>query len=114
MLFIIMSNAIKAGQYAVIFTSKRSSIDSAGYSLMAEKMDRLVSAQPGYVSHSSVRDNDGIGITVSYWDSLDAIRAWKGIQDHQEAQAKGKSTWYSDYEIVICRIERRYGLEKVK
>ena len=65
--------------YAVIFTSERTSFED-GYGEMAERMVELAKQQPGYLGHESARD--GIGITVSYWESLEAIRNWKQHTEH--------------------------------
>ncbi len=75
--------------YVVIFTSKRTESDN-GYKQMAEKMMELVSQQPGFLGAESVRD-DSLGITVSYFDSLEAIKNWKENTMHKIAQEKGKS-----------------------
>jgi len=92
--------------YAVIFTSTLIE-NPEGYEEMAEQMDKLVSTQPGFLGYESARDQ--VGITVSYWDSLEAIRNWKANQDHLIAQEKGKSLWYSDYKVRICKVEMAYG-----
>ena len=60
--------------YAVIFTSERTDGDN-GYADMALRMLELAAGQPGYLGIESARS--GLGITVSYWDSRDAIAAWK-------------------------------------
>ena len=93
--------------YAVIFTSRRTEED-AGYNDMAMRMLELAQEQPGFLGVESARD--GVGITVSYWLDLAAIRAWKANVEHQEAQHRGKQQWYSDYRVRICRVEREYGL----
>ncbi|HLF34345.1 MAG TPA: antibiotic biosynthesis monooxygenase [Cyclobacteriaceae bacterium] len=92
--------------YAVIFTSKRNEVDY-GYQEMAGKMEELVRKQPGYLGHESARQT--LGITVSYWDSLEAIKNWKKNSDHLLAQQKGRETWYQSYKIRICKVERDYG-----
>ncbi len=91
--------------YAVIFTSKRTLVDD-GYVEMAQKMEDLAKLQPGFISVESARNE--IGITVSYWESLEAIRDWKSNLDHLFAQEKGKSTWYSYYKVRIAKVEREY------
>lgn len=94
--------------YAVIFSSQRTEGDK-GYSNMAEKMERLAAEQPGFLGVESVRDASGAGITISYWDSLEAIRNWKQNSSHQEAQEKGKQVWYQNYSVKICKVERAYS-----
>ena len=53
----------------------------------------------------SARD-EGLGITVSYWDSLEAIRLWKENAAHQVAQERGKNEWYESFGLRICKVER--------
>ena len=72
-------------------------------------MFALASLQPGFLGAESVRDADGVGITVSYWETLDAIRNWKRNEGHLVAQSKGKSDWYQQYRLRICKVEREYG-----
>lgn len=92
--------------FAVVFTSVRKSTEAAEYAAMADRMVELASGQPGFLGVESVRDLDGIGITVSYWDSLDAIRDWRTHAEHRVAQSLGRSNWYSEYRLRICRVER--------
>lgn len=95
--------------YAVIFSSLRTEGDN-GYGEMAARMMELASQQPGYLGVESARD--GLGITVSYWRSLEEIAAWKRVVDHLEAQRRGRADWYSAYCTRIAKVERDYGFEK--
>jgi len=97
--------------YAVIFTSTLSE-STKGYSEMAEKMEKLAKQQEGFLGIDSARND--VGITVSYWKSLDAIKNWKQQSDHLEAQIKGKAEWYSWYDLKICKVEREYSFENKK
>lgn len=92
--------------YAVIFTSERTAIE-AGYAETANRMVELAKQQPGYLGHESARQDTGI--TVSYWDSLEAIRNWKQNAEHLIAQEKGRAEWYDRYKARICRVERDYA-----
>jgi heme-degrading monooxygenase HmoA len=94
--------------YAVIFTSQRTEGDR-GYGHMAERMVELAAKQPGFLGVESVRGLDGLGITVSYWSSEEAIAAWKAHMDHKPAQETGKRVWYADYQIRVAKVERDYG-----
>ncbi|MBP55363.1 MAG: antibiotic biosynthesis monooxygenase, partial [Marinobacter sp.] len=67
------ANTPKPPYYAVIFTSHRTDGDN-GYGEMAARMAELAAQQPGYLGMESARE--GLGITVSYWESLEAIRNW--------------------------------------
>jgi heme-degrading monooxygenase HmoA len=91
--------------YAVVFTSVRTEEDEAGYAVMAERMVELASAQPGFLGFESVRGADGVGITVSYWDSLDAVRRWGEHVEHRLAQQLGRRRWYERFRLRVCRVE---------
>jgi heme-degrading monooxygenase HmoA len=94
--------------FAVIFSSERTEGDR-GYGRMAQRMEELAAQQPGYLGIESARGADGFGITVSYWESEEAIARWKANLEHRAAQDAGKSTWYARYSIRIARVERAYG-----
>ena len=92
--------------YAVIFTSLRTAVVE-GYGETATRMLELAADQPGFLGAESAREE--IGITVSYWESLEAIRVWKVHAEHTLAREKGRSDWYLAYKTRICRVERDYG-----
>ncbi len=94
--------------YAVIFSSLRMPGDN-GYDEMADRMVELASRQPGFLGAESTRDADGFGITVSYWESAEAIAHWKAHAEHLVAQALGKTAWYEHYELRVAKVERAYG-----
>lgn len=96
--------------YAVIFTSKHTTM-TEGYSKMASEMEALAKLQNGFLGIESARDD--LGITVSYWTSLDAIKRWKQNTDHLFAQQKGKEDWYSWYKVRICKVVRDYEFIKL-
>ena len=93
--------------FAVVFTSRRTAVDD-GYGPMSERMIELAAQQPGFLAVESARGADGLGITVSYWSSLEAIAAWKADAEHRVAQATGRKKWYETFEVRICRVERTY------
>lgn len=102
-----IANTPEPPYYAVIFTSHRTDGDH-GYGAMAERMLTLAAAQPGFLGVESARE--GLGITVSYWDSLEAIRNWKQNAEHREAQRLGHERWYSSFRIRIAKVEKDYGI----
>lgn len=95
--------------YAVIFTSVRHAEAGDGYEQMAERMLELAKEQPGFLGVESARNE--IGITVSYWKSLEDIASWKEQAEHREAQRMGYERWYSSYHTRICLVERDYTSE---
>lgn len=93
--------------YVVIFTSRKSA-NPQGYEEMADRMQTLCNAQPGFLKmEHSIRD-DGASITSCYWQDLSSISNWKANAEHQAAQKQGIALWYDEYQIEIARVERAY------
>ena len=95
----------KTPYYAVIFTSTQKE-NTEGYQEMTERMETLAKEQGGFLDIDSARND--IGITVSYWESLESIRNWKKNSEHLIAQQKGQNIWYNWYNVRICKVEREY------
>ncbi|WP_046754959.1 antibiotic biosynthesis monooxygenase family protein [Kordia jejudonensis] len=95
--------------YAVIFTSIQTET-TEGYAEMAAQMETLAKQQKGFLGIDSARNT--VGITVSYWESLEAIQQWKQHTDHLIAQQKGIKHWYAYYNVKICKVEREYSFQK--
>ncbi len=96
----------KPPYYAVIFTSYRTEGDH-DYAKTAARMEELAAQQPGYLGIESARD--GLGITISYWQSLEAIQNWKRNTEHQMAQTNGRKQWYAQFKVRVCLVEHDYG-----
>ena len=94
--------------YSVIFSSLRTPSER-GYDIMAARMIELAAQQSGFLGVESARNTDGFGITVSYWQSLEAIAAWKTHAEHKVAQETGKRDWYAHYALRIAKVERAYA-----
>ena len=75
---------------------------------MAEAMVKLASRQLGFLGVESARAQDGFGITVSYWESEEAIAAWRENAEHRVARAAGRKHWYEQFHVRVCKVEREY------
>jgi heme-degrading monooxygenase HmoA len=95
--------------YAVIFSSTRTDIDE-GYAETAARMVELAQQQPGFLGVESARGE--IGITVSYWESEEAIRNWHSNAEHQLAQRAGYGQWYSSFRLRVAKVERAHEFTK--
>jgi heme-degrading monooxygenase HmoA len=77
-----------------------------GYAEAARRMEELAAQQPGFLGFETARQE--IGISVSYWASLAAIRAWKEQAEHLAAQGRARD-WYRVLRVRVCRVEKEYG-----
>ncbi|AMX03402.1 Heme-degrading monooxygenase HmoA [Microbulbifer thermotolerans] len=101
-----IANTPKPPYYAVIFSSHRTAGDN-GYAEMADYMMALAARQPGFLGVESARED--LGVTVSYWESLEAISNWKNNLEHREAQKLGRQCWYTHFRVRVAKVERDYG-----
>ncbi|GAC14753.1 antibiotic biosynthesis monooxygenase family protein [Aliiglaciecola lipolytica] len=76
------------------------------HAITFENMLALAQQIDGYLGVESAREN--IGITVSYWRDLAAIKHWKNQQEHLIAQKHGKQKWYQRYSVRIAKVEKQY------
>jgi heme-degrading monooxygenase HmoA len=106
-----MTTHIK-GTIAAIFVAQRTGDDDEGYYAAASAMDALAAQQPGYVGIDSVRRDDGLGITVSYWANEDAAKLWRDHPDHAAIREQGRGRWYLRYSLHVAEIARSYDWAK--
>ena len=90
--------------FAVIFTAQRSLSGHDIYDITADRMVLLARRQPGFMGVESVRGDDGIGITVSYWVDRDAIANWRQQAEHLAAQALGRQEFYEWYRVRVAEV----------
>lgn len=100
---------LKPPYYAVIFSTIVTD-NLSGYEATALRMEDLAKKQKGYLGIESARAK--IGITVSYWQTLEDIVNWKNNVEHSEARELGREKWYKKYQLRICKVEREYGFEQ--
>ena len=92
-----------------IFRSVRTDHSADEYEEWSGRIDRLVAAMPGYIGHASFRDDaSGRGVTISHFESMSDLVAWKEIPEHLEAQALGQTAFYREYEVEVAEIVRHY------
>jgi len=101
------ANTPEPPYYAVIFASTMTGDDLVGYSATADRIVTLARQQDGFLAVDAARED--IGITVSYWRDLGAIKAWKQQMEHMQAQELGRATWYAGYSVRIAKVEREYS-----
>ena len=92
--------------FAVIFTSQLSDM-TEGYAEISKRMVELAKQQEGFLGIDSARSD--IGITVSYWESLESIKNWKMNAEPTIARNLGREQWYKSYDLKICKVVRAYN-----
>ena len=91
---------------AVIFRSRRAGGDSSAYQYLAELMTDLAAQQPGFLGVRSFRNEDGEGLTISYWRDRESIAEWGAHAEHLQAQQRGRTEFYSEFTLEICEVQQ--------
>jgi heme-degrading monooxygenase HmoA len=56
--------------------------------------------------------NDSKILSLSFWRDEDAVRRWRNVQEHREAQAKGRGGVFADYRLRVASVLRDYGMSE--
>ena len=75
-------------------------------------MEELAKQQPGFLGVESARDHSGLGITISYWESLEAIENWKQNALHKEAKKGAVSNGMKTSTFCICLVEKEFKFHR--
>jgi len=99
---------------AVIFEFTAADGRFADYKQLAEALGDDVRKFDGFVSierFQSISDPARF-VSVSFWRDEEAVRKWRNVQKHREAQAKGRRGIFSSYRLRVCNVIRDYGMQE--
>lgn len=51
-------------------------------------------------------------LSLSVWRDEEAVRAWRNVQMHRGAQARGRGGVFADYRLRVAAVLRDYGLRE--
>jgi heme-degrading monooxygenase HmoA len=79
--------------------------------LAAELKDR-----DGFISIERFESisNPGRFVSLSFWRDEEAVREWRNVQKHREAQAKGRGGIFSAYRLRVAQVLRDYSMDSRK
>lgn len=99
---------------AVIFEFTAADGRFADYKQLAEGLNEEVRRFDGFISierFQSISDPARF-VSISFWRDEDAVRRWRNVQKHREAQAKGRRGIFSSYRLRVCSVIRDYGMKE--
>jgi len=70
-----------------------------------EKVDGFISVE----RFASLTDENKL-LSLSFWRDEEAVRRWRNLARHREAQARGRSGVFADYRLRIASVVRDYGM----
>jgi heme-degrading monooxygenase HmoA len=51
-------------------------------------------------------------VSISWWRDEEAVRRWRNLQKHREAQAQGRGGIFSTYRLRVAQVLRDYGMQE--
>lgn len=93
-------------QYVVIFKVRIRTLDELYFSTAQQLRDKALTHFN--CQHFEALTEGEHEIALSYWNTLEDIRAWQQDAQHLVAQQLGKNQWYASFSVEICEVLRRY------
>jgi heme-degrading monooxygenase HmoA len=97
---------------AVIFEFTAAEGRFPDYKALAEGLSDEVRNVDGFLSierFQSISDPKRF-VSLSFWRDEEAVRTWRNLQKHREAQAKGRGGIFSEYRLRVCTVLRDYTM----
>lgn len=98
---------------AVIFEVQPTAEGRAAYLDHAAALRPLLEGMDGFLSverFQSLSDPQRL-LSLSCWRDEAAVRAWREVERHRQAQAAGRGGLFADYRLRVAHVVRDYGLD---
>ena len=81
----------------------------AEYYSYAKEIRELAATMLGFIGQNSFVAEDGERVSIVEFASEETRQAWREHSGHRVAQELGRSTFYSEYRVQVCSLERDYS-----
>lgn len=99
---------------AVIFEVTPAEGQLDAYLDHAARLRDELARMPGFVSVERFRSltDPGKLLSLSFWESEEAVAAWRQHAAHRTAQQAGREGVFAGYRLRVAAVLRDYGLEE--
>ncbi len=99
---------------AVIFEVTPSADGRDRYLQLAAELKPLLQEIDGFLSIERFQSLSDPGklLSLSFWRDEDAVRAWRRLEAHREAQSEGRAGVFADYRLRVAAVLRDYGMSE--
>lgn len=97
---------------AVIFEVRPTAVGRPAYLGHAADLKPLLERMDGFISverFQSLAHPDKL-LSLSFWRDEEAVRGWREMERHREAQTAGRGGLFADYRLRVAHVVRDYGL----
>jgi heme-degrading monooxygenase HmoA len=93
-----------------VFRSRlRPDADPSVVAALDRRLKATAAAIPGFVSVEGFRADDGDGLALIRFESLEAFEAWRHHPDHVAAKRRGHAEFFADFSVEVCAPFHRAG-----
>jgi len=81
---------------------------------IAAELRPLLDGIDGFISIERFESLSSPGkvLSLSFWRDEDAVREWRSMSEHREAQHAGRTGIFHDYRLRIAGVVRDYGMSE--
>ena len=103
----------KEHMIAVIFEVRPHPDRKGAYLDTAERLRPLLVRVDGFLSIERFESltEPGKVLSLSFWRDEEAVRRWRNVEEHRQAQSAGRRTIFAAYRLRVAQVLRDYGLE---
>jgi heme-degrading monooxygenase HmoA len=96
---------------AVIFEGIAQDDRKQAYLDTAARLRPLLEHIDGFVSIERFQSltTPGKVLSLSFWRDEEAVRQWRNVTEHREAQRAGRQSIFADYRLRVAHVMRDYG-----
>jgi len=99
---------------AVIFEVVPAEGQKDAYLALAASLRSRLEQMDGFVSverFQSLTDPGKI-LSLSFWRDEEAVRGWRELDEHRQAQDAGRGRMFADYRLRVAAVLRDYGMNE--
>lgn len=97
---------------AVIFELITPTESREDYLKIAAKLKPKLTEIEGFISierFQSLNDPEKL-LSLSFWKDEQSVLQWRNLEVHRQAQTKGRTSIFRDYQLRIAQVNRNYSM----
>ncbi|MEO9803716.1 MAG: antibiotic biosynthesis monooxygenase [Reichenbachiella sp.] len=97
---------------AVIFEVNPKAAHKQEYLDIAAELKSELVKMDGFISierFTSLQDSTKI-LSLSFWKDEESVSQWRNLENHRQAQRKGRAMIFEDYRLRVTGVIRDYGM----
>lgn len=99
---------------AIIFEVEPAAGREDDYLAIAAAMRAELESQAGFIAVERFRSitNPGKLLSLSFWESEEAVRNWRCLPAHRRSQKAGRDGIFAGYRLRVAGVIRDYGMHE--